>query len=368
MSSSISQDDLYTDYYLFLPAATLAADKVRVVKTYAPSTGTLTVDKVYSASTIPNSAAYELHGFIEPLTDLPLLINEALKRTLIVREFNFAPVANNLIQDLTAQQSTLINPRWVRRVDRLPSGGDQIQTITEAGSPGGGTFTVSYRGSTSSAQAYDITAANLQVTLRALHADLAAVTVTRSGTTTNFVWVVTMTGARRYVPIFTASATSLTGGTSPSITPAITQDQSPFTRLSGYAFQDQQRVFVELDQRCNATDRLYVKIIKRAYDDCATSAGAYGAQAGLSLEGDLAIPPVEWVGSAVLTILARREQNSLSEKLQDAIARNGDRWAKEYKERTKQNFVLQSDAPLQLRNSPWFGPGPATARGFSSWP
>ena len=126
--SSISQDDLHTDKYLFIPAGT-AADQIRVVKTYAPSTGTLTVDAVVSAATIYNSKTYELHGFLDPTTGTrgsgfgwTDMINEALKRIMIGVEFTLAPTADAERHDLTTGQSWLTEPEWVRDVGYLLTG------------------------------------------------------------------------------------------------------------------------------------------------------------------------------------------------------------------------------------------------------
>jgi hypothetical protein len=104
----------------------------------------------------------------------------------------------------------------------------ETQTLTESGSPTGGTWAVTFNNGTStqvSGLAFNISAADLQTQLRTIPG-LEGVTVSRTGTTTNFVWTVLMTGAPSVSGTtspaqFTASD-SLTGGAAETITPATT--------------------------------------------------------------------------------------------------------------------------------------------------
>lgn len=105
---------------------------------------------------------------------------------------------------------------------------DEVQVLTQTGSPTGGTFTVSFSydgGLTSVGQImdWDVSAADMQTQLRSIDG-LQKVTVERTGTTTNFVWTVTMTGAQTDLGTssprqFTVNSASLTGGSSPTVTP-----------------------------------------------------------------------------------------------------------------------------------------------------
>lgn len=94
----------------------------------------------------------------------------------------------------------------------------EVQTLTESGSPTGGTFKLTY-GSATSALAFNVSAADMQAALRLL-TGLESVTVTRTGTTTDFVWTVVMRGAGEDPALMTLSDNSLTGGSSPTVTPA----------------------------------------------------------------------------------------------------------------------------------------------------
>lgn len=360
MKSSASQNMLWRDYWLHLPGAAQASDRSRMVQSFSASTGIFTVEKAWSGASVSNSAPYELNGFIEPETDLHLLINEALKRILLPVEFNFAPAPKNDWQDLTAEQPWLTNPMWVRDVRVLGRGGEQLQTITETGSPTGGTFTLSYRGATTGGIAFNASAAAVQTALRALHGDLASVTVERTGTS-NFVWTVTMVGAPlAYQPACSADASQLTGGSSPGITTAIARSAGVARRLGGRAVQESQRVYAACEHRFEEGERLYVSALKPAYFHCrATSSQAFGTQSGLSGEAHEAVPPVELVGFGALAIAARRSQNTLTEAMRDAIATNERRWAAMFERHLQQYFNVEQDAPRCFRPTLRFGPGDA---------
>jgi hypothetical protein len=80
------------------------------------------VDLAYSASSIPNSAVYELHGVVEPITTWQYLINQALKRCFVVVEFTLTPTADQTRHDLTTGQTWLTNHLWVRQAGYLTTG------------------------------------------------------------------------------------------------------------------------------------------------------------------------------------------------------------------------------------------------------
>lgn len=117
------------------------------------------------------------------------------------------------------------------RFHELTAVGDPVdseQTLTQSGSPTGGTFTISfdsgYGAQETEALDFDATAQEVQTALRALPG-LQKVTVERSGTTTDFVWTVTLTAAPTAngtdaPPALTVDDSGLTGGTTPEITVA----------------------------------------------------------------------------------------------------------------------------------------------------
>ncbi len=67
------------------------------------------------------------------------------------------------------------------KVVTIANANDHVWTLTMAAGTDGGNFALSYRGATTAAQAYNVSVANLQTALRALHADLDACVVATSG-------------------------------------------------------------------------------------------------------------------------------------------------------------------------------------------
>ena len=126
LGSSMTVNDLFTDYWVYLPAAS-ANDRVRVVSTYTPSTGTLTVDRAYSASTVPNSKVVELHGLLQPFADdlstftWTTAINEALKHIWLPVEFTITPTAQAVRHSL-ATQTWITSAQQILDVGWLMSG------------------------------------------------------------------------------------------------------------------------------------------------------------------------------------------------------------------------------------------------------
>ena len=118
---------------------------------------------------------------------------------------------------------------------------NEVKLLTMTGSPTGGTFTLTFDGETTGTIAYNASAATVQTALEGLsnvNSGDVAVTGSASGP-----WTVTFAG--RYaginVPVFTANSGSLTGGTSPTLTPTTsTEGGSGVTDgsdvLAGYLF------------------------------------------------------------------------------------------------------------------------------------
>ncbi len=108
---------------------------------------------------------------------------------------------------------------------------DEIQTVTITGAPTGGTFTLSYGGNTTSALAYNATAAAVQTALQAL-ASIGAGNALVSGSaggpyTVRF----TSTLGLSNVALMTA-VSSLTGGTSPSVVIVEAQAGNTWTTIT----------------------------------------------------------------------------------------------------------------------------------------
>jgi hypothetical protein len=111
------------------------------------------------------------------------------------------------------------------------------QLLTMVGTPTGGTFTATYRGATTSAVAYNASAATLQTALEAL-STIKAGNVAVSGSAGG-PWTVTPQGQLSAVDFFanliTINGSALTGGTSPHV--VVTTPVLDLTTGYTYAFQ-----------------------------------------------------------------------------------------------------------------------------------
>lgn len=105
-------------------------------------------------------------------------------------------------------------------LDQVPEYGQQ--RITISGSPSGGTFTLTYESTATGALAYDATATAVQTALRAITAiGSSGVNVTGKP---GGPWLAKFQGALSTDAALMSAASSLTGGTSPSIAVAAAQD------------------------------------------------------------------------------------------------------------------------------------------------
>lgn len=104
---------------------------------------------------------------------------------------------------------------------------DEKQQIAITGTPGGGTFTLSYGGSTTATIAYNAAASAVQTALEALPGLKGNILVTGSNPTFAVEFVNDLKGLD--VAMITADASSLTGGTSPAVT--VTQTQTAIAEV-----------------------------------------------------------------------------------------------------------------------------------------
>lgn len=98
---------------------------------------------------------------------------------------------------------------------------NETQTAAITGGPTGGTFTLTFKGQTTSAIAYNATAAAAKSALEAL-STIGAGNVDVTLATSTYTVIFTGTLGNKPQPLMTASGASLTGGTSPGVTIAQT--------------------------------------------------------------------------------------------------------------------------------------------------
>lgn len=125
LKSSISSEKTYKDWWVLRPNAADTGDKVRRVASYAPSSGTLTVDLAYTNA--PTVELYELYAMAEPSVDMPLWINHALQKCFVVVELTLSPTANAIRHSLASAASWLQEAGWVRQVGYLANGENREQ-------------------------------------------------------------------------------------------------------------------------------------------------------------------------------------------------------------------------------------------------
>ena len=120
---------------------------------------------------------------------------------------------------------------------------NEVKTLTITGTPTGGTWTVTFDGETTAGIAYNANAAAVQTALEALSNVTSGDVAVTGGPGPGTAYTVTFGG--RYagvnVPVFTASGSGLTGGTSPGVTPATTTEGGSGVTdgsdvLAGYLF------------------------------------------------------------------------------------------------------------------------------------
>lgn len=115
VKSTLDQGDLFSGKWLLRPQAPQPQDRVRIVAElgYDPQTGTLRPDSSWTdaaASTEP----YELHGVIEPWEQMNDLINQALKRCMLVDHLVLPVTPGENWINLTPYAPWLLDGRWVR--------------------------------------------------------------------------------------------------------------------------------------------------------------------------------------------------------------------------------------------------------------
>lgn len=101
---------------------------------------------------------------------------------------------------------------------------NEVQTLTITGTPTGGDFTITYAGQTTSAIAYNASAATVDTALEALSNIGAGDVTCTGGPLPGTAVVITFTGAlaETNVALMTADGAGLTGGTTPDATIALT--------------------------------------------------------------------------------------------------------------------------------------------------
>jgi hypothetical protein len=122
IKSSLDQGDLYAGKWLLRPQATSDDDRVRIVaeRGYDPSTGTVRPDSPWTGAPATGEP-YEIHGTIEPWGQMNDLVNEGLKRCLVVVDVPIPIAPGQVSVSLRDWCPWLQDARWVRQVGWWPT-------------------------------------------------------------------------------------------------------------------------------------------------------------------------------------------------------------------------------------------------------
>lgn len=90
--------------------------------------------------------------------------------------------------------------------------------------------------------------------------------------------------------------------------------QDPYARvIRGRIVRDGDTLYLDhYPQTFNATDVLYMEVLKPGYYQCRATGGTYGGQSGLSLSTDECPLPTDWVTASALVVAWRRLRNRLA--------------------------------------------------------
>lgn len=131
--SSAFSESLFNGKWLYMPGAA-ADDRSRLIKTsggYEPSEGALLVDRAWGADPDTlDDRTFEITSLFSG-TDLNALINKALKKCWVVREFTFTVSHANIRRhNLATGQTWLKDWRWVYQLGHLATGESRVGTST----------------------------------------------------------------------------------------------------------------------------------------------------------------------------------------------------------------------------------------------
>lgn len=118
----------------------------------------------------------------------------------------------------------LLRLEFLGPANEIEAGANEVQTLTMTGTPTGGTFTLSFGGQTTAAIAYNASAAAVQAALELLTNIGSGNVLGAGGALPGTPVTITFQGALAAtdVPLMTANSASLTGGSTPTMTPTTT--------------------------------------------------------------------------------------------------------------------------------------------------
>jgi hypothetical protein len=207
---------------------TFAVQNVAVSGTPTGGTFRLAYNGIWTAPLAYNATASQVQTALQALTGLSAVSVAVVagvgtvNQTYAVTFNGVASPATLTVQDLTSGGSHAVAVStatayaavaWTQRTMQ--------QSVVIGGTPGGGTYTLTYGNQTTAALAFNANAAAVQAALRLL-TGLGSVVVTTTGDSPNYSHLIDFTGVADQTTVLTATS-SLTGG-APTITIATTQN------------------------------------------------------------------------------------------------------------------------------------------------
>lgn len=236
----------------------------------------------------------------------------------------------------------------LQSVDPETPAANGIWTVTVTGGPGGGTFTLTFGGQTTSALDFDASVAEVLAALEAL-STIGAGNVGVTALADGGPYTVSFQNALAGVSgALTADGSGLTGGTLPDVTTASTGATATrrWTFVPSMTAEDEFQTFtVEKGQGTNGQRFTFASLIELALDFVVRSAGMKGQFIGQELEDGATMTPdptdieVKPVSPNTLSVYIGNTVLGLEKLLQCYKAS----WS--VKERRKARFTLEEDEP-----------------------
>lgn len=151
----------------------------------------------------------------------------------------YIPVGSFLTKFVSKYGSIEPDPTKVKIYEKLGTNANAVQTLTETGSPTGGTFTITYGGQTTAAISFEATGTKIVEELVKLStiASSENIAIKSTGSTKISAGAaeVEFKGelGNQAQPIFVVNSAGLTGGTTPKVTPTTTTPGTTAEKIIG---------------------------------------------------------------------------------------------------------------------------------------
>lgn len=182
------------------------------------------------------------------------------------------PIGSFLTNFVSKYESIEPDPTKVKIFEKLGTNANAVQTLTETGSPTGGTFTVSYGGQTTSGIKYNATIAEIATALIGLStiasSENVEVTSEESKPINEKAAKITFKGelGNEAQPLVVVNSTGLTGGTTPKVTPTTTTPGTTAESIIGIYDGPEQDFYGNTAEEVNLNEPIPIYFQNCAFD------------------------------------------------------------------------------------------------------